>query len=187
MSKQKTLFICLMASLSVFFMLLISGCQTGEKDSMASNILQQGPHVDYVDLGRDYYAKGQFKDAIAEFNKAIKINPSDVDAYYYRGCTHFAAENYKKALSDFNKAVKIDPTYVNAYINRGYYYHLKNQYPKAIADFKKALELNPNSPAAKKMLKNAITDRQLWEGQIRDNSRLNEQGITIRNDHNLPD
>ena len=183
MSEQKTLYILLMLCLSGIFP--VSGCQTGAKSPATSDdakLLQDSP-VDYVDRGRTYYDKEQFDDAIAAFNKAVKINPEDVDAYYYRGCTYFAKENLKKALKDYNTAIKLNPEYVNAYINRGYYYHLKSEYPRAIADYKKALELNPNSAAAKQLMENAISDRQLYEERIRDNSRLKDMGITIRNDH----
>lgn len=53
-------------------------------------------------------------------------------------------------------------------------------------DYKKALELNPLSPAAKRLLENAIIDRQIYEERIRDNARVSDTGVTIRQGRILP-
>ena len=140
----------------------------------------------YYSRGLYYQTIEEYRKAISDFDKVIKIDPENAYAYYYRGCAHFAKEKYRKALSDYNKAIKIDPEYVNPYINRGYYYHTRNEYPQAIADYKKALELNPFSPTAKQFLENAITDRRIYEERIRDNKRVTERGVTIRQGRVLP-
>ncbi len=39
--------------------------------------------------------KGDLERAIADFNKAIELNPKDVDAYYNRGIAHSKKSDYK--------------------------------------------------------------------------------------------
>lgn len=183
MSIQKNLYVLLAVCLLSFFILLISNALAEADNHAEIDAAKQDTPVDIVALGIAFLKNGQFDGAISEFNKAIKINPENVDAYYYRGCAYFSKEKFKKALSDYNKAIEIDPGYVNAYINRGYYYHTISQYPRAIQNYKKALELNPDSPTAKQLLDNAVTDSQLYHDRVRDNTKLKDQGITIRNDH----
>jgi len=88
--------------------------------------------------------KGMLDKAIAEFSKAIKINPRDANAYYNRGITYYYKGQYDQAISDFNKALEINPKDAELYYNRGIANDLKGDYDQAISDFTQALELNPN-------------------------------------------
>lgn len=140
----------------------------------------------YFSRGLHYVGVEEYSKAISDLNEAISITPDNAPAYYYRGTAHFAKRKYKKALSDYNKAIELDPEYVNAYINRGFYYHSINEYPKAISDYNKALELNPFSPTAKQLLAKAITDRDLYEQRMRDNKRVGDMGVAVRQTRTPP-
>jgi tetratricopeptide (TPR) repeat protein len=43
---------------------------------------------------------------LKDFNKAIELNPNDVDYYYNRGILYCRLEEYQEALSDFNKVLE---------------------------------------------------------------------------------
>jgi len=60
------------------------------------------------------HRQGKYKDAIANFNKAIEIEPV-AGSYYRRGLVYETVGQYQKALADFNKALEIAPsmTYYN--------------------------------------------------------------------------
>jgi tetratricopeptide (TPR) repeat protein len=90
--------------------------------------------------------------AIADINKAIKINPEYAIAYRNRGFAYYNKGLYDQAIADYSKAIEIDPEYADAYINRGYTYFEKGFYDKAIDDYNKTLELNPEHPYAYKNL-----------------------------------
>ena len=91
---------------------------------------------------KDYYG------AIADYTKAIEINPNFSNAYYNRGLTKYDLKDYKGAIEDYTKAIEINPNYIQAYNNRGAVKReLKDNYG-AIADYTKAIEINPNHSSA---------------------------------------
>jgi tetratricopeptide (TPR) repeat protein len=83
---------------------------------------------------------------MADFNKAIKIDPNNVAAYYGRGNTNYNLKYYSNAMADYSKVILIDPNFVNAYYGRGNTYkHLKG-FLSALRDYKSAFSLFPNHP-----------------------------------------
>ena len=81
--------------------------------------------------------------SIADFDKAIEINPSDADAYYNRGVAYGHKGQHDKAISDYSKAIEINPRHAFAYYNRGLIYGKhKGQHEQAISDFTKAIEID---------------------------------------------
>ncbi|MBN1907145.1 MAG: tetratricopeptide repeat protein [Deltaproteobacteria bacterium] len=122
----------------------------------------------YTSKGLYYLKKGQNDDAVAAFNKAIEINPGNIEAYVSRGITYYLQGKNDKAISDFNKAIEINPEFVVAYQNRGHVYSSTGNYEKALSDYSKVISLKPDDPIIYNMrgilylkqgkTKNAIAD-----------------------------
>ena len=53
--------------------------------------------------------------AIANYNKAIELNPNDADAYYDRGMAKVNLKEYYSAIPDFHKAIELNNNYVGSY------------------------------------------------------------------------
>ena len=98
----------------------------------------------YIFKGIGHENKGQWDEAIVEFNEALKLNPSYAPAYNERGIAYALGNSqYNQASSDFTMAIERNPRYAIAYANRGHTYQMKGQYNKAVSDFNMAIEINP--------------------------------------------
>ena len=98
---------------------------------------------DFLDAGVEKGKSGDLQGAIADFNKAIEIDPQFAIAYYNRGVAKSNLKDYQGAIADYTKAIQIDPQYVNAYFNRGNTKKGLGDYQGAIADYTKAIQIDP--------------------------------------------
>jgi tetratricopeptide (TPR) repeat protein len=99
----------------------------------------------------DYYMRGSFSDnvddAIADFTKAVELDPNHAKAYYKRGRRYNDKKDYDKAIADFAQAAKLDPN------DDSYKQWLASAYnERAVACYKKKLcrrhrGLNPGGKA----------------------------------------
>lgn len=90
----------------------------------------------YLDKGMDYLYHSQFEEAIENFDKAIKYDAENHEAYFYRGCARYNILQREDALSDYNKTLELNPNYLQAYFNIGLYYRSINDYDMACYYFK---------------------------------------------------
>ena len=112
-------------TICVLVVLFVSGCAKKEQPRLES----------VIERGNAFQDKGQYDQAISDFNKAIEINPRLADAFYNRGNAYFKKGQPDKAISDYNKAIELNPKLAMAYYDRGIAYQFKGQYDQAISDF----------------------------------------------------
>ena len=98
----------------------------------------------YNNRGTAYKDIDEHDLAIADFEKAIQLNPDDAGAYSNRGAVYNNKGDFDLAIEDFDKAIRLNPDYAGAYNNRGKAYNDKGDFDCAIVDFEKAIELNPD-------------------------------------------
>jgi tetratricopeptide (TPR) repeat protein/S1-C subfamily serine protease len=98
----------------------------------------------YGNRGNIYINQQKYELALADYNKAILLNPNLAGAYYNRGVLYRLQEKYDLALADWNKAIEINPNFAEAYVNRGALYYDLQKYELALADWNKAIKINPN-------------------------------------------
>ena len=126
-------------SLSVLvavFMLVVMLAPVGQKDSVWAESA-----TFYYNRGVEELEKGQYDRAIADYNKALKLNPKSYKAYLGKGVVYSSKGQYDRAIADFNKAIKLNPRYGEAYNNRAVAYYAKKEYDKAWEDVRKAQSL----------------------------------------------
>jgi tetratricopeptide (TPR) repeat protein len=99
----------------------------------------------YDDRGKDYGAKGNFDQAIADFNQAINVDPTYDFPYIDRGMAFREHGDLNQAIADFTKDISFEPTYGPSYYNRGITYQRNGQNAQAVADFQTYLKLVPNA------------------------------------------
>jgi len=88
-------------------------------------------------------ARGKPQPALANFEKAIELDPGEATGYLGRANALNTLGRWEESLHDYNRALEIDPKLANAYVNRGIAYAHLGKPRKTIADYEKALELNP--------------------------------------------
>jgi len=72
------------------------------------SLAQELSAEDYLNRGIDNFDKGYYSEAIADFSKAIEINPDYKEAYFNRGNAYaFGMDNLSQACSDWQKAYQL--------------------------------------------------------------------------------
>jgi lipoprotein NlpI len=99
-----------------------------------------------------YINKGQFAQAIADCDEAIRLNPKLVEAYGNRGNAYRSSHENDRALQDFDRAIRLKRDFAGAYNGRGWTYRAQGDLDRAIRDFDQAIRLDPG-------LKYAFTGR----------------------------
>lgn len=107
----------------------------------------------YMEAGFVNFQQQKYDEAIANYEKAITLQPRAAAAYNMIGMAYRFKYNKlgvpefrQKEMAAFQKAVEIDPQNWVALINLATDYYADGQKAKAAPLFKKALELNPNHP-----------------------------------------
>jgi tetratricopeptide (TPR) repeat protein len=102
---------------------------------------------DLFGSGNTKAAKADNDGPIADFTKAIELDPKYAKAYANRAVVKSDKGDYEGGIADSTKAVELDPKSGDGYRSRAKA-KLKNDFEGAIADSTKAIELNPNDATA---------------------------------------
>jgi class 3 adenylate cyclase/tetratricopeptide (TPR) repeat protein len=103
--------------------------------------------------GVTYFLKGQFKEAIADYDEAIRLDANFGDALNNRAWTNYKAGHTKDALADVDKAISASGDKAFVWDTRGHIYEALGNLKSATADFEKALSLDPDLQSSKAGLK----------------------------------
>ncbi len=113
----------------------------------------------YGNLGVLLEMKGDSKNAVIYFSKAIKINPDYPQAHYNLGLIHKKSGHLDSAIRCYKKALHLQPEYTEAYNNLGNAYKKKHDLDAAIDCYKKALDIKPNYAEAHNNLGNSYKEK----------------------------
>jgi tetratricopeptide (TPR) repeat protein len=80
------------------------------------------------------HASGQLEAAIAEYSKAITLNPRLTIARYNRAQSYLSAGQLEHAISDFDAAIRLAPHFLDALAARGEVRLLLGQHAGGLAD-----------------------------------------------------
>ncbi len=99
----------------------------------------------YFLWGNAKYKSGDYAGAIADYTKAIQLEPNVISVYNNRGLAKASLEQYAAAIADFDIAIRLQPDDANAYNNRGIAKYELGQHFAAISDYDIAIRLKPNN------------------------------------------
>src|SRR5258708_2394964 len=88
--------------------------------------------------------KRDLKGAMADLDKAIRIDPKSLQAYAARGSMYQWQGDNDLAIADYNEILRLEPKADYTLYSRGTAYRDKGNLDQAIADYTDALRINPN-------------------------------------------
>lgn len=141
--NQSMIFITLAAG--VLFSL--AGCvyPTAEGNGVLPEpAVHRGEAETHLERGRALITQGQLEQAIAEFDRAIELDPDDVEVYATRGFAYIALGQFERGIADYDTAIELESENPILYNDRGFAYAELGKYERAVADYDKAIELDPD-------------------------------------------
>ena len=121
---------------------------------------------EYKNRGSLAYERGDYKDAITDYDIAIDKDPDYAEAYYLRGFARKSLKQQKESIVDFDDAIRLNPNRAEAYYARGSAKGNLGRYEESIVDFDDAIRLNPD-----------YTKAYLQRGGVRYNLKRYEEAI----------
>ncbi|HUB67922.1 MAG TPA: tetratricopeptide repeat protein [Candidatus Methylacidiphilales bacterium] len=115
--------------------------------------------VGHNNLGRALAQKGQTKEAIAQYQQALEINPDYAQARNNLGSIFAQEGRVDEALAQFQRALEINPNYAEAQNNMGNVLARKGQVDAAIAHYEQALQIDPYFIGARDNLGLALSQK----------------------------
>jgi len=119
--------------------------------------------VAHNNLGMALISKGQVDQAIAQYQKALEIQPRSALFHFNLGVAFAQKGQVDKAIEQYQKAVDLQPDYLQARNNLGDALLRTGRTDEAIAQFQEALKIWPNST----ILRNNLGCIFLRQGQVR--------------------
>jgi tetratricopeptide (TPR) repeat protein len=106
---------------------------------------------------------GKKETALANFDRALRLQPDYAEALSNRGNTLHELGRYDEALASFDRALKARPGYAEALSNRGVTLHNLKRYEEALASFDAALKKQPNYARALSNRGNTLHELKRFE------------------------
>ena len=86
--------------------------------------------------------RGDYKDAIADYDIAIDKDQDYAEVYYLRGLARKSLKQPEESIVDFTDAIRLNPERTETYYERGAAQFLLGRYEEAVVDFDDAIRLN---------------------------------------------
>ncbi|MGZ9142429.1 MAG: tetratricopeptide repeat protein [Candidatus Binatia bacterium] len=111
---------------------------------MAPQLAENNHDITEAFLNRGYIRSNKLDldGALTDFDRAIKLNPNDAEAYFKRGRAFLIEGNAKFAIADFDKSISLDDRNPLVYAERGFAHQTQGQQGEAQKDFERGLKLN---------------------------------------------
>jgi len=103
-----------------------------------------GPEPKVLKDGRMELAARNYGIAVDLFTAAIKLSPTDINAYLYRGQAYLGASDPRKAQADFIKVTQLRPDFAQAWYEIGVAEERQHHLKEALENYSQAATLKPD-------------------------------------------
>ncbi len=101
------------------------------------------PDLDFRRGSAAYRLRGDANAAIADFDRAIRIEPKKIDNLLRRGLAYLEMGNSDLAIRDFTEVFNLSPRHAVAVRSRAQSYLAAGDLKRAVADYGMLIQLNP--------------------------------------------
>ncbi|XP_046987706.1 tetratricopeptide repeat protein 14 homolog isoform X2 [Schistocerca americana] len=129
--------------------------------------------------GIEHFKSGRHSEAFQCLNKALNIDPRNVEGLVARGALYANSGSFQKAIEDFETALKLNPNHQNArkyagetLVALGRSYEDENKFDEALKAYQNCLSLIPFHEEAQ----NSI---EYLKNKILNSSKLSDSEVTI--------
>ena len=129
--------------LNVINQLRVKNRELQQALSDRNTVLRKYAHEYYL-LGNECITKAKdVRAALANFDKALSLDPTLIDAWVRKGITLEDQGDEHGAMACYNEAVRLSPLSFKALYNRGKLRYKQGDYETALSDFAKAVKQKP--------------------------------------------
>jgi tetratricopeptide (TPR) repeat protein len=121
----------------------------------------------YSNRGNIRYLAGDFRNAISDFDNALRLVPAYSSALNNRGISRSLTGDLHGAMEDFDAAIRVKPNYASALLNRAITYKKMGRYDAAAKDFLSASTLADNPVKALLSLAILYRERAMYDEALR--------------------
>jgi Flp pilus assembly protein TadD len=121
-----------------------------------------GNSVAHYNLGLDFAERGDLEAGIAQYRKAIEINPAYVEALDNLGNALVKQGRFEDGLAQYQKALEINPDFTHARYNLGTALLAEGNLDEAIVQYKEILENDPDDS----LVRNSLGDVLVQQGKL---------------------
>ena len=130
---------------------------------------------DLLAQGNGHFARGEYPDALACFEKLVELKPRNADALNNVGATLCKLNRLEEAEDFLRRAIKVRPEYPEAHSNMGAVLQARGLYPEAEASLRRALKIRPSYLDARSLLGLTLT----MQGRLTDAKAQLEKALKI--------
>ncbi|MBW2092507.1 MAG: tetratricopeptide repeat protein [Deltaproteobacteria bacterium] len=92
--------------------------------------------------GDKLFASGDLEGAIAEYEKALTLDPADLNVLNSLGVCYGHQRSLEKALECFERVLKLDQNNLMAHFNQGFTLSMAERFEEALQSFRQATEID---------------------------------------------
>jgi lipoprotein NlpI len=100
--------------------------------------------ADLVQSAQRHEAKREHAQAIADYDRILKLRPKWAEAYNHRGTEHFKMAHIEQSLADFDRAIELEPAQAPYHWQRGISLYCAGRYDDGRKQFELHQTVNGN-------------------------------------------
>ena len=122
--------------------------------------------VAHLKLGLAYRMDRRMKEAISQYETAIRLRPDYALAHNNLANVYQELRDFEKSLEHFEIAIQSDPDYFMPYFNMGHALGRLGQHEEAIKAYRDSIDRNPKFPRAQNNLGNELAGQSRFEEAV---------------------